>query len=84
MIRMLLLFWIMSLSFERLFQSAKVVTTYCCKSLSPFYEEAEFYNARSLTASGKTAEGKKLLEQIVNKKGFYANQAAEELTKIKP
>jgi hypothetical protein len=32
----------------------------------------------------RSTEGKQLLEQIVNKKGFYANQAADELTKIKP
>lgn len=65
-------------------KALKLLKPIAANSLSPFYEEAEFYKARTLIASGKTDEGKQLLEQIVNKKGFYANQAAEEITKIKP
>ncbi len=65
-------------------KALKLLKPIAANSLSPFYEEAEFYKARTLIASGKIDEGKQLLEQIVNKKGFYANQAAEELTKIKP
>ena len=65
-------------------KALKLLKPIAANSLSPFYEEAEFYKARTLIASGKIDEGKQLLEQIVNKNGFYANQAAEELTKIKP
>jgi tetratricopeptide (TPR) repeat protein len=65
-------------------KALKLLKPIAANSRSPFYEEAEFYKARTLIVSGKTSEGKQLLEQIVNKKGFYANQAAEELTKIKP
>jgi hypothetical protein len=65
-------------------KALKLLKPIAANSLSPFYEEAEFYKARTLIASGKIDEGKQLLEQIVNKKGFYANQAADELTKIKP
>lgn len=65
-------------------KALKLLKPIAANPRSPFYEEAEFYKARTLLASGKIDEGKQLLEQIVNKNGFYANQAAEELTKIKP
>ena len=40
-----------------------------------FHEEAEWYKAKSLLASGETAAGKELLKQIIDLNGFYAEQA---------
>jgi hypothetical protein len=47
-----------------------------------FYEEANFYLAKTYIDSGDTEKGAALLKEVVNRKGFYASKAAEELSKI--
>jgi TolA-binding protein len=48
-----------------------------------FLEEAKFKLAVCLAAVSKTDESKKLFEEIISEKGFYAIRAKEELGKLK-
>jgi hypothetical protein len=49
---------------------------------SNFYEEAEWYLAKSLLAQGNREKGLELLRAISNAKGYYAKQADAELKKL--
>jgi hypothetical protein len=49
---------------------------------SNFYEEAEWYLAKSLLAQGNREKGLELLRAISNAKGYYAKQADAELRRL--
>jgi len=62
-------------------QSATLLATVSRNTASPFAEEATFYVAKSYLGSGEKQKAKVLLQEIVKRGGFYAEQAAEELRK---
>lgn len=47
-----------------------------------FHEEANFYKARTLIAQKQYTAGKALLQQIVDRKGFYSERAAKQLSEL--
>lgn len=51
-------------------------------SFSTFEEEAQWYKAICLLQNRHTADGEKLLKEIVRQKGFYAERAAAKLKEI--
>lgn len=48
-----------------------------------FHEEAKWYKAQALIGKGDAASAKTLLQQIVDEKGFYAQQAKDKLATLK-
>lgn len=62
--------------------AAKFLKQLYANPTGTFYEEANFYLAKTYIDSGDTEKGAALLKEVVNRKGFYASKAAEELSKI--
>ena len=48
-------------------------------SVNTFQQEGEFYKALSLLALNKFGQGNGLLQQIIEKGGYYTEQAKEQL-----
>ena len=62
--------------------SAKLLKVLSGNSAGTFFEEANFYLAKTYIDSGDTEKGAALLKEVLNRKGFYAAKAAEELSKM--
>lgn len=62
--------------------AAKLLKQLHANPTGTFYEEANFYLAKTYIDTGDTEKGAALLKEVVNRKGFYASKAAEELSKI--
>lgn len=65
------------------FAQASVAFSACLQlAFNNFNEEAQWYLALSKKSNGKTEDAKKLFEQILLQKGYYAKQAVEELKNL--